>query len=86
MFSQDYPNISGSYSGNNGNKSGSGSPFSNPVCHSLAIRGGNTWQGMAMSNSGNGRRSEFANPIMRQAEMLTQRTMMLQSPEDPEVR
>ena len=36
-------------------------------------------------NGAGPRRSEFVNPIMRQAEMLTQKTMMLQSPEDPEV-
>ena len=37
-------------------------------------------------HSGHGTSAKpFANPIMRQAEELTQRTMLLQSPEDPEV-
>lgn len=86
MFSQDYPNIGG-YSSNGNKISGSVSPFCNPTVVGLrSISGGNNWSPGQVSISGSGvRRSEFANPIMRQAEQLTQRTMMLQSPEDPEV-
>merc|ERR1719422_2944311 len=64
-----------------------GSPFNNPSHTQRALTsGGHSWSGASSRDLGpRRRRSEFANPIMRQAEQLTQRTMMLQSPEDPEV-
>ena len=85
MFSQDYPNI-----GYTANGSGSGmlSPFNNPSHTQRALTtGGHSWSAGTSSRDLGGirRQSEFANPIMRQAEQLIQRTMMLQSPEDPEV-
>ena len=86
MFSQDYPNISG-YSGLAGQKPKQSSPFNNPGLQQgggIRTMGGG-WSGPGMNSGSSLRRSEFANPIMRQAEDLTQRTMMLQSPEDPEV-
>ena len=70
-----------------GQKAKQNSPFNNPGLQaggSMRPMGGG-WAGLGMNSGGNLRRSEFANPIMRQAEDLTQRTMMLQSPEDPEV-
>ena len=73
MFSQDYPNINGYH----GAESRVGAqPFNNPA-------GG--WSGNHQASAGSMRNNAFANPIMRQAETLTQRTMLLQSPEDPEV-
>ena len=40
---------------------------------------------LAFPGGGWGAKGPYTNPIMRQAEELTQRTMLLQSPEDPEV-
>ena len=91
MFSQDYPNLSGYAAGMAGQKAKQSSPFNNPGLQPGLQPGGSIrsitggWTGLGINSGGSLRRSEFANPIMRQAEELTRRTMMLQSPEDPEV-
>merc|ERR1712168_1482265 len=85
MYSQDYPNLTGFQ--NMGMKSKQGAPFNNPVLGaggSISRPLGSGW-GHGPSSSGAMKSNAFANPIMRQAEDLTQRTMLLQSPEDPDV-
>merc|ERR1719427_2639025 len=64
-----------------------GTPFNNPVLSTggaISRPLANGW-GHGPAPSGTMKSNAFANPIMRQAEELTQRTMLLQSPEDPEV-
>ena len=51
----------------------------------MSSNGHNSWSQHCTMSAVSRPRSEFANPIMRQAEELVQRTMMLQSPEDPDV-
>merc|ERR1712013_753880 len=85
MYSQDYPNLTGFQ--NMGMKSKQGAPFNNPVLGaggSISRPLGSGW-GHGPPSSGAMKSNAFANPIMRQAEDLTQRTMLLQSPEDPDV-
>jgi len=87
MYSQDYPNLS-SFQNLGMVKPKQGTPFNNPVLGSggaisRPLAGG--WGHGAATSGGAMKSNAFANPIMRQAEDLTQRTMLLQSPEDPDV-
>jgi len=86
LYSQDYPNPGGSYQNTGMLKQKQATPFNNPVLvgSSLSRPHTGSW-GHGPSISNTMKSNAFANPIMRQAEDLTQRTMLLQSPEDPEV-
>lgn len=85
MYSKDY---NSSMPGYPGGRLKENSPFTNPSRGPKIGSWGLGGVGGGIGSSGytqNIKMNAFANPIMRQAEDLTQRTMLLQSPEDPDV-
>jgi len=91
IYSQDYPgpglaSFQNMALAGNIAKSNTGSrPKETPsFCNPSRAVPGSSW-GYGVNTPGNMKINAFSNPIMRQAEDLTQRTMLLQSPEDPDV-